>query len=61
MTRSEATKMVDYKKGPIGATAICPVCRKFHVALRRGYTWGDVAKAKAEVASHILAAHEVRQ
>jgi hypothetical protein len=58
MTRTEATQMVDYKKGPLGATAICPVCRKFHVSLRRGhYTWGDVAKAKAEVATHIIEMH----
>lgn len=56
--RQEAFRAVVLKKGPLGATCLCPYCNKFGVAMRRPYTWGDVAKAKAKVATHILETHK---
>lgn len=57
LTLRQAHKAVRYKKLPLGAVASCPCCRESYATLRKPYNWGDVEKAKALVAAHIIEAH----
>lgn len=57
MSRREAHRLVKYKKLPRGAVASCPFCKHGYATLLKPYNWGDVEKAKAKVAAHIIEAH----
>lgn len=56
LTHREAERLVKKTKGPLGAAYQCPHCR-YGLTVKKPYTWGDVKKAVADVARHIMNAH----